>query len=316
MAEVKDLIIGAASGYDWDKIKYWVNSIRKSGFEGDVALVATNMKKETIDKLSQEGILLSLYGVQKENGDVVSHSNAAPHVERFFYLWNFLESTKEDYRYVITTDTRDVIFQKNPSTYIEGAVVFHSLIASSEGMRYKNEPWGNRNLDETFGPYFHNRLKDKYIYNVGVIAGDMLHVKGLMLLIFQMSINRAIPIVDQSVYNFIINTPPFEQDTWLSTNDSGWAVNLGTSIEAIKAGSGDIGLLCKDNATEFAKYTMNYEDTQPVINDDGLVNNKYDETFVIVHQWDRIPSLKSKIEELYGEVNVDSEPRTIFHHAV
>lgn len=296
----KDLIIGAASGYDWDKLKYWVKSIRKSGFVGDVVLVGTNMTKETIEKLTEEGVMLSLYGVKKENGDIVSHTNNAPHVERFFYLWNYLNITKEQYRFVIATDTRDVIFQSNPSLWIENALVFHSLVASSEGMRYKNEVWNDRNLIETFGPFFHNQLKDKYINNVGVLAGDMLHVKGLLLLIFQMSINRPIPIVDQAVYNFILHTPPFDNDTFFTTNDDGWGVNLATSVEAVKAGSGDIGMLCKDNATEFAKYTMNYEDTQPNISDDGIVNNKHNAPFVVVHQWDRVPSLKEKVENLYA----------------
>lgn len=296
----KDLIIAAASNYDWTKLQYWVNSIRKTGFEGDVAIVGTNMTKDTIDRLTKEGVILSLYGKQKENGDVVSHENSAPHVERFFYIWNFLNSTKEDYRYVITTDSRDVIFQSNPSLWLENGLVFHSVVASSEGLRYKNEPWGNKNLIDTFGPYFHDTLKDTLINNVGVIAGDLEYVKGLMLFIFQMSINRPIPIVDQAVYNFIINTPPFFNDTWFTTNDDGWAVNLGTSIEAVKAGSGDIGAACKDNATEFAKYTLSYEDTQPII-DGHRVLNKENVPFNIVHQWDRIPGLKEKIEEFYGE---------------
>ena len=298
---IKDLIIAAASNYDWPKLKYWVNSIRKSGFIGDVAIVGTNMTKETIEKLTEQGVILSLYGVQKENGDIVAHSNTAPHVERAFYIWNFLNSTKEDYRYVITTDSRDVIFQSNPSLWLENALVFHSLVASSEGLRYKNEPWGNQNLIDTFGPYFHNQLKDKFINNVGVIAGDLEHVKGLMLLLFQMSINRPIPIVDQAVFNFIVNTPPFSHDTFLTTNDDSWAVNLGTSVEAVKAGSGDLGALCKDDATEFAKYSMSYEDTQPTLGDDGVVSNKHGSPFVIVHQWDRIPALKTKIETLYGD---------------
>ena len=39
----KDLIIGGASNYNWDQLKYWVNSIKQTGFEGDIVLAATNM---------------------------------------------------------------------------------------------------------------------------------------------------------------------------------------------------------------------------------------------------------------------------------
>ena len=38
---MKDLIIGASTNYDWDKLKYWINSINESGFEGDKALIDT-----------------------------------------------------------------------------------------------------------------------------------------------------------------------------------------------------------------------------------------------------------------------------------
>ena len=42
----KDLIIGVVDNYDWDKIKYWVNSINKSGFDGHKAMIVYNMDSE------------------------------------------------------------------------------------------------------------------------------------------------------------------------------------------------------------------------------------------------------------------------------
>jgi hypothetical protein len=301
MAEIKDLIIGGASNYTWDQLKYWVNSIKKSGFTGDVILVGTNYKKETIDKLTDAGVQLSLYGKVQENGDIVSEPNGAPHVERFFYLWNALNNSKIHYRFVITTDTRDVIFQKNPSDWLENNLVMHSMVCSSEGMRYKNEPWGNTNLLQAFGPFFHDKLKDNYIYNVGTIAGDFNLIKGLMLLIFQMSINRPIHVVDQAVFNFLIDTPPFKQDCFLTHNADSWAIQLGTTEKAIEAGSGDIGKIYGSDPSKKMLYKLHYEDNQPVITDDGLVKNISGQEYVIVHQYDRIPDLKQKIQKKYGD---------------
>lgn len=314
MAEIKDLVIGAASGYAWHQIQYWVNSLRKTRFDGDVVLVGTNMKKATIDRLTKEGIQLSLYGKKNEAGDIEAPRNNAPHVERFFYIWNHLRESKQQYRFVLTTDVRDVVFQSNPSKWLEDKLILHSLCASSEGMRYKNEPWGNKNYLDTFGPYFHNLIKDQYINNVGVIAGDQAYIQSLMLLIFQLSVNRPIPVVDQAVYNFILTTSPFLEDTFFTTNEDAWAIQLGTSIEAVKAGSGDLGHACKDNATEMAKYTMNYEDKQPVIDADGTVKTQDGKKYVVVHQWDRVPSLKTTIEKLYGEPNELSDgSRTLLY---
>jgi hypothetical protein len=294
---MKDLVIGGASNYTWDQLKYWVNSIKKSGFSGDIVLVATNISKVTIEKLIQEGVKLSLYGKQQENGDFVAHSNGAPHVERFFYIWNFLETINQQYRYVISTDTRDVVFQKNPSEWLEDNLMTHFLVASSEGMRYKNETWGNQNLYDTFGPFFHNHFKNNMIFNVGTIAGDYDYVKSLMFMIFQMSINRPIPIVDQSVYNVLLNTTPWLDDTMMASNSDAWAIQLGTTLHAVKAGKGDLGLMFKNDP---GKYERIYEDQQPII-EENVVKNVEGNLFTIIHQYDRVPSLKEHIEKIYGD---------------
>lgn len=303
---MKDLIIGAASNYGWNDVKYWVNSIRASGFTGDVALVGTNIKKEDIDLFTESGIILSLYGERNERGDVLPPKNGLPpHVERFFYLWKFLNETKEKYRFVITTDTRDVVFQTNPSKWLDGEK--HGLVASSEGMKYKDEPWGNKNLLETFGPYFHASLKENNIYNVGVIVGKHPVMTSLMLLIFQLSVNRPIPIVDQAVYNFIINTPIFQDDTLFTTNEDGWAIQLGTTEKAVASGAGDLGQYVAGLPSRMIEYKMLYNDRQPVIEkgEVGMTADSKDGKvlvpFVVVHQYDRIPELKKLIEEKYGD---------------
>jgi hypothetical protein len=295
-----DLIIGGASGYTWDQLKYWVNSIRKSDFKGDVVIVGTDMTKETIDKLTENGVELSLFGEKQENGDVVAHKNGVPHVERFFYMWNALNQTKTQYRYIITTDTRDVIFQRNPSHWLESYLTMHSMVCSSEGIRYKNEPWGNQNLYQAFGPYFHNMLKDEKIYNVGTIAGEARLMKSLFLLLFQLSINRPIPIVDQAVFNFLTTIHPFNTETYFAGNSDPWAIQLGTTIEAVKAGAGDLGKDVVNNPSKLIDYQMKYEDIQPNIKVDGTVQTKNGDLYTIVHQWDRVPDLKQKIEELYA----------------
>jgi len=290
----KDIIIGGASNYSWEHLKYWVNSIAKSGFTGDVILIATNITKETIDKLSERGVKVSLYGKRQEDGSFKADSKGAPHVERFFYIWNTLNQlNKNEYRYVITTDTRDVVFGKNPSDWLRANLKHKMLVCSSEGLKYEDEPWGNQNLLETFGPFFHNILKGNIIYNVGTIAGEFDYVKDLLLMIFQMSINRPIPIVDQAVFNFLIQQEPYKDVIHKATNKDRWAVQLGTSLAAVKSGHGDIGKICQQNPTELISYQMKYTDDQPDV--DNL-------DFTIIHQYDRVNGLKDKIEKLYGDM--------------
>lgn len=294
---MKDLVIGGAANYGWKELKYWVNSIKRSGFDGDIALVTTNIESEDIIKLTDEGVKLTIYGNRMPNGSYTAHSNGAPHVERFFYIWNHLNTEVQEYRYVICTDTRDVVFQSNPSIWLENNLVSYSLVSSSEGMRYKNETWGNQNLHDTFGPYFHRIFKENMINNVGTLAGTSEYMQGLMFAIFQMSINRPIPIVDQAVYNVLMNTIPWKYDNYETTNEDAWAIQLGTTIGAVHSGKGDLGMMYKDN---IQGYLSLYEDEQPSINSDGIVVNHEGTPFCIVHQYDRVDSWKDRIVEKYS----------------
>jgi hypothetical protein len=310
----KNLIIGFAANYEWRDLQYWVNSIQKTKYSGDIHIVSDNMKRETIEKLSSKNVQLSLYGKKNDNGDFVAEQSIAPHVNRFFYIWNTLKMLNADYRYVVTTDVRDVVFQSDPIEWLEENLVMHSLVASSEGLKYQDEPWGNKNLHDAFGPFYHKQMKDNLIYNVGTIAGDYYHVRGLLSLIFQLSINRPIQIVDQAVYNYLVNTDPFYNDTMFTSNKDCWAIQLGTTLEAVRSGSGDLGqAYIRDRAAQL-RYLEAYVD-HPVFIEDGIVKDLEKRPYPIVHQYDRIPDLKMKIQQIYGDNDV-SESRTIFYHSV
>lgn len=298
----KDLIIGGASNYKYDDVKYWINSIKKSGFEGDITLVVTNIALTEIEKIAEKGVNILAYGQKDADGNYSSNSQMPPHVERFFHIWNYLNTTQEEYRFVITTDVRDVVFQKNPTAFLENAFDIdygHELVAAGEGLVYEDEPWGNNNYMQAFGPFFHNIVKRKEIYNVGVIAGRHNIVTDLLLLLLQLSVNRPIPIVDQAVYNFILNMRTFYSITSFHSNNSGWACNLGTTLPAIQSGAGDIGQ--RNDPTAQIMYQTKYiAGGQPIIEDD-IVCNSRNEPFFIVHQYDRVAGLAEKIRVKYND---------------
>lgn len=294
----KNLIIGGASNYTYDQVKYWINSIKKSGFEGDIVLVATNIAISELEKIAEKGVQILAYGQKDADGNYSSNSQMPPHVERFFHIWNFLNTTKEEYDFVITTDVRDVVFQRNPSDFLSDDDYFH-FIASGEGLAYEDEPWGNNNYLQAFGPFFHNIIKKNEIYNVGVMAGHHDIVRDIILMILQLSINRPIPIVDQAVYNFILDTGLVQSQTEFFGNNSGWACNLGTTLAAIQSGAGDIGQ--KNDPTAQIMYQTKYLYPQPLIKEDGTVCNSHDIPFCIVHQYDRVVGLADKIRAKYND---------------
>jgi hypothetical protein len=294
---MKDLIIGAASNYTYDQVKFWINSIKKTGFDGDVVLVVTNMKNTDLEKIAEQGVQILAYGYKDAEGSYVSHSSLAPHVERFFHIWNYLVQC-QPYRFVIVTDVRDVVFQKDPIGYLGYTLDYEKkMVAAGEGLKYKDEPWGNQNYLQTFGPHFYERMKDLEIFNVGVLAGKHPVINDLLLMLFQMSINRPIPVVDQAVYNFLLRLNFTHAGTEFEPNDSEWAVNLGTTLPAIASGAGDIGM--RNDPTAQILYQSKYLAEQPVI-ENGIVYNSKKEKVCIVHQYDRVAGLKEEMEKLYG----------------
>jgi hypothetical protein len=279
---MKDLIIGCSTNYDWSKLKYWVNSINKSGFQGDKVLILMNCDKETVQQVSNAGFSVIAFQ-QDDNGNLVYQSQLMVHVERFIHIYNTLKS--QDYRYVITTDVKDVIFQKNPVEWLEQHLPDSSsedLVFSSESIRYKDEPWGNQNLLETFGPMIHDHFKNNVIFNVGVLAGRGYAMKSLALNIFLSSINRPIPIVDQSTFNVLISQHPYLKSSMYMTSEDGWACQLGTTADPSKI-------------EQFKPFLV---EATPKLEGDKVVTSEGKE-YVIVHQYDRVPEWKKIIEAKY-----------------
>ena len=279
---MKDLIIGGATNYDWSILKYWVNSINKSGFEGDKVLILMNCDKDTVKKVNDAGFQVVGFQQDAEGNLVYPSTGRPPHVERFLHIYNFLH--QKDYRYVITTDVKDVIFQKNPVDFIEKFLPSNkNLIFASESMKYKDEPWGNQNLLETFGHMIYDRFKNNEIYNVGVLAGRGYAMRDLILNIFVATQGKPIPICDQSTFNFLISMSPYKETSVYLKSEDGWAAQLGTTGDPSKI----------DN---FRPHLL---EPEPIM-DKGTITTSAKEPFTIVHQYDRVPYWRHVIEAKYG----------------
>ena len=123
---MKDCIVGCATNYDWSKLKYWVNSINASGFEGDKVLILMNCDKDTVQKVTDAGFSVIAFNKDAQ-GNLTYNSQLMVHVERFIHIYRLLKDNQ--YRYVITTDVRDVIFQKNPVDWIVVCIYFTNNIS-------------------------------------------------------------------------------------------------------------------------------------------------------------------------------------------
>lgn len=281
---MRDLIIGGASNYDWNILKYWVNSINKSGFSGDRVLILMNCDRDTVKKVAESGFIIIAFQQDEQGNLVFPKTGRAPHVERFLQIYNYL--SQNEYRYVITTDVKDVIFQKDPISFIETNIGDKNLIFSSESMLYKDEPWGNQNLLDTFGPFIHERFKNNEIFNVGVLAGRYKQMLDLILNIFIATQGRPIPVCDQSTFNFMVSMSPYKETSLYLKSEDAWAAQLGTTADPSK----------------IELFRPLLLEPEPLYDTErNLVTTSKGISYTIVHQYDRVPEWRKLIEAKYGD---------------
>ena len=279
--EKKDLIIGGCTNYGINELKPWVLSVNECMPEADKVMCVGKADKETKDWLVENNFKI----VDMPSAQIPIH------VLRFLAIYEYLRKNWEQYRYVVTTDVKDVFFQYSPFKWMKDFLLdlgAYELVAGSEGLKYKDESWGNENLMQAYGPYVHEIFKDNTIYNVGVLGGGAEYMKDLVFNIFTNAINRPIPICDQAVFNVLINTQPYKDKIFLAQNKHAWACQAGTMVDPSKI-------------AQFRPYLLEEE---PMF-DNGVVWTADREMYCIVHQYDRVPEWKKFVEQKYGQRNSD-----------
>ena len=267
----KNLIIGGFTNYGISQLKPWVLSAKvHSGDDSDtdIVLVYGNASDETLNWLESQGVIIV---------PMLEVQNVPIHVLRFLSIYDYLHKNWQKYEYVITTDVKDVYFQTDPFKFL----VNRKLIVASEGLKYKDESWGNENLYQAYGQYVYEEFKNSEIFNVGTFGGQSEYVKDMVFHIFTNGINRPIPICDQAVFNVLLNTQPFKD---IATKTIQWAAELGTIMDPSK----------------IASFRPNLLFAEPVW-EDGLLKDVTGHIFPIVHQYDRVPELKAFVQKKFGQ---------------
>lgn len=306
----KDLILGVVDNYTWEQIKYWANSIDQSGFTGHKALLVYNMDVDTVNKLTDENfILVGASPYDEEKGFVYNHQGGSIMVDRFVHIHQFLVNIDPDsqIRNVIATDVRDVVFQSDPTEWLNNLPSEEHILVGSENLLYLHEPWNAQNMIVAFGRMFFDKMMSKEIYCAGVIAGSFDSFKDFCLNLWL--ICRGLnPHVeggggpDQSAMNIMLHMDAYKDKVKLLDPSTGWVCHAGTTTGAIKAGSGAIGQAYKANPS--IDFESNY--VYPVEYSIGVEDGKIyvnDKIVTILHQWDRVPMWKDLVEEKYGDNN-------------
>jgi hypothetical protein len=256
----KDLIIGAYSGDNPVPPNIWANSIIKSGFSGDIVLIALDTNPEVISLLNDR-VKIVHKSIVNDFTDVYS--------QRFYHIYNYLK-LHNIYRYVIVTDVTDVIFQSDPSKFIEKNIGDKSIISNGESILIKNEKWHIDNIISGYGEGTLDEIKDYEVQNVGVVAGKQKQVASICNKIYSMAKVCFSHPADQTSYNIIIRNKPFKDITHFWGIGNGWSVNAGV-------------IACPPRASEFDDFLI---DEKPIIENDSIKNSVGQEV-VVVHQYNR-----------------------------
>ncbi len=150
-------IIGCITKYSVDDIQPYVESINRTGFKGEKLMLVYEVSNEVIDYLDK-------------NGWLIIHSETQEHIilQRFRDMYALLHQYQTDV--IIWTDVKDVVFQKDPTDWLNKNMK-GEILALSESVIMKDEPWACVNSGTSFPMEWEFGIKDKTGYCEGTILG-------------------------------------------------------------------------------------------------------------------------------------------------
>lgn len=275
-------VLGFIMGYGWKDVAPWALSLRESGYTGYAEMV-------TFDDRADPYMIDRLYDLNIEVvpiGDKYGTQRHTVVVDRFRFISdNPTWLNDYDTFYTVLTDVKDVIFQTDPTAWLNTCLDSCKTInAGGEGLNYIHEPWGCDNIQQSF-PF----MKDKHkmlnveIMNAGTIGGVADSIISLADKISLLCSIAPIHNPDQAAYNYVLrNDAEFRCSTQFNNHNSSWACQCGTTMDPRKIDVFRSKLLCPE----------------PVF-DGEFVRTSTGEKFCLVHQYDRVPQLKAYFDGKY-----------------
>ncbi len=258
-----DLIIGSIKDYDVPAIAPYVHSITRTGYTGARIMFVNNITNDARKKLEK-------YGFQLADGRGGSHGDFLER-ERFYAPIEFLKQHAHEYRYVIWTDVRDLVFQTNPSVWMEKNAGPYKLFGAGECILIKNQSLNNWWVARGFEHAEYRWLRQHQVCCGGTLAGTAPMMRDALIKILELS-SRGVN--DQAALNYMLRVSPFKEVAHVPRMAEGFCCTCSQFLS-----SGDE----QDGGPEF------WMDDPPVFNRaDGLVYTPDGKTpFMIVHQYNR-----------------------------
>lgn len=254
---MKDIIIGAAYNYPWEKIQIWALSLATSGYTGYGALILYDDPEKP-----SENTLNIIEQIKPFNFQTLVVQPRTK-FSRFLDYYEALRPVIGQARYAVVTDVRDVLFQTNPSDWLSNGLKSR-VYAATEAIKHRDSIWARQNAKDAFSG-FSERLLDQEVYNIGVIAGTPQGVADMCLSIGLMARASGHDISEQAAFNLLLSMDQFRH------------VQKGNEFVA------NLENVMDTDARGLLTYPLPYLD-------DGIVRTHTGEVFPIVHQYDSAPA--------------------------
>jgi len=202
---MKQLVISWCN-YTWNKARIFVKSLREVGYVEDIVFISGTSDTNTLSKYKLYGVkTLECYNVNKSITEK--------------YL-SFLVDNKESYDRVFLSDTRDVVFQRNPFDNMDTRL---HLVTEDLKIRdqYLNRFW----VKQDYGDNILSQIDNNTILCAGTTYGGILPVIDMVskILIY-------IQKNYQATLNYLCRTN--QLDAVVEPNDGHSAVwTIGTKID-------------------------------------------------------------------------------------
>lgn len=263
----KNLLIGSITNYIWDDVAPFFNSYVQAGFENcDCVMFTANMSEETLNKIRACGVTVLPIPEKYINRRIV--------IYRFKLYLDFLKTRPGTYDMILTSDIRDVIFQRDLFRLCDSSKPFLG-VALEDANIVDDQQYNAKWVIDNYGDDIYQAVKDKQTICMGTLWGTANEVTAFFRELVNELESSSKPyniINDQGSANVIIYYKRnFADIVRPSSNHDGYVMTIGLTDE-------------KNIHTD----------------SDGNVLNDAGEIAAVVHQYDRKPRLAGELNVKYS----------------
>ncbi len=244
------LILGLAAGFHYGDLRPFIVSLEQTGYSGRCVLFVSPTTRD-IERIQQHGICCVRFQRPQESAHIPYNAF------RYFLYKDYLLSVEKNYDRILLTDTRDVIFQRDPFSFAWSPGL--NVTLEDRSMRIRDCPHMVRWTGNHLGGPALRQIQQQNISCSGTIIGDpeavSSYLRQMTELLVPFSPRQRMAGYDQGVHNYLLHTRELHQ----------------TKIH--------------DNAGPI--FTLGYKRELPSRDAHGNILNESGRSAVLVHQYDR-----------------------------